>query len=43
METANTTVPALKMAVKNRLPRQGMIFHPITLALRATAGLDNSI
>jgi len=27
METANTTVPALKMAVKNRLPRQGMIFH----------------
>ena len=27
MESANTTVAALKMAVKNRAPKDGLIFH----------------
>lgn len=27
LETSETTVPALKMAVKNRVPRKGLIFH----------------
>jgi transposase InsO family protein len=27
LETSATTIPALKMAVKNRVPREGLIFH----------------
>jgi transposase InsO family protein len=27
LDTASSTIPALKMALKNRLPREGLIFH----------------